>query len=176
MLAHILVHQSQLSEKSVDMEGEEKSSGEKTATMDADVQHLALTLGSSSDYANVVMAILEHVKASLVSKENKERHQTLQGLRLLMLVFGQARAPLLGILLKAVSEPLEALVAEGHSQLHLLLLDVLLAAYRCVHMFKWLWFSCHSVHFFITKDTLLSVFCFGCFQLPLPRQPNHRPT
>ena len=150
------------------MEGEEKSSGEKTATMDADVQRLALTLGSSSDYANVVMAILEHVKASLVSKENKECHQTLQGLRLLMLVFGQARAPLLGILLKAVSEPLEALVAEGHSQLHLLLLDVLLAAYRCVHMFKWLWFSCHSVHFFYHKGHSFVCLLFWMFSAAPP--------
>ncbi|CAL8330890.1 unnamed protein product [Lota lota] len=130
VLAHILVHQSQLSEKFVDMERKEKSSIGKTVAMDADIQHLALTLGSSNDYATVIMAILEHLKASLVSKENKECHQTLQGLRLLILVFGQARAPLLGILLKTVSEPLEALVAEGQSQLHLLLLDVLLTAYR----------------------------------------------
>ncbi|KAG7276833.1 hypothetical protein CRUP_008783, partial [Coryphaenoides rupestris] len=77
------------------------------------------------------MVILEHVKVSLVSKESDERHRTLQSLRLLVQVFGQARAPLLGLLLEATSEPLEALVAEGHSRLTLPLLDVLLAAYGC---------------------------------------------
>lgn len=135
MLAHILVHQSLLSEKCGDAARNENSSvGEKKVTEDPDIQRLALTLGTSHDYATVTMAILEHVKVSLVSKESRERHQTLQTLRLLILIFGRAGAPLLGILLNTVSEPLEALVAEGHSQLTLLLLDVLLTAHGCVHV------------------------------------------
>ncbi|CAL8331944.1 unnamed protein product [Merluccius merluccius] len=130
VLAHILVNQSLLSEKCVDTKGKENSSVRETVTVEADIQRLALTLGTSHDYATVTMAILEHVKVSLVSKESKERHQTLQTLRLLILIFGQARAPLLGVLLKTVSEPLEALVAEGDGLLTLPLMDVLLTACR----------------------------------------------
>lgn len=141
MLAHILLHQSLLSEKCVDAARKGSSSSGESLTMDADVQRLAFTLGTSHAYADVTMAILEHVKLSLVPKESDEHHQTLQSLRLLVQVFGQAGAPLLGLLLKAASEPLEALVAEGHSLLTLPLLDVLLAAYRCVRLFEWLWFS-----------------------------------
>ncbi|KAJ3614021.1 hypothetical protein NHX12_017598 [Muraenolepis orangiensis] len=130
VLSHILVNQSLLSRKCVD--AEEKDGGGEADAAAADVRRLALTLGASHHYATVTMAILEHVKVSLVSKETEERHQTLQGLRLLGLVFGQARAPLLGVLLTSVSEPLEALVTEGHSRLTLLLLDVLLTAYKFV--------------------------------------------
>jgi len=134
VLAHILLHQSLLSEKCVDAERKESSSsgGGETVAVDADIQRLALALGASHPYAAVTMAILEHVKVSLVSKESDERHGTLQSLRLLVPVFGQARAPLLGLLLEAASEPLESLVAEGPSRLTLPLLDVLLAAYGCV--------------------------------------------
>lgn len=84
----------------------------------------------TSIHTAVVMTISQYLKDSLVPKENKQLHQSLQILKLLALLLTQAGPPLRDKLLQTVSDPLEELVAAGCSQLTLPLMDVILAAYR----------------------------------------------
>ncbi|KAM8773566.1 integrator complex assembly factor BRAT1 [Acanthopagrus schlegelii] len=83
----------------------------------------------TSIHTAVVMTISQYLKESLVPKENKQLHQSLQILKLLALLLTQAGPPLRDKLLQTVSNPLEELVAAGCSQLTLPLMDVILAAY-----------------------------------------------
>lgn len=99
-------------------------------TMDTDLQHPNLTVETSAKYTAVVMAISEHLKESLVPKENTQLHQCLQILKLLALLLVQARPPLRDTLLQTVADSLEELVTAGYSQLTLPLMDVILAANR----------------------------------------------
>lgn len=84
----------------------------------------------TSIHTAVVLTISQYLKESLVPKENKQLHQSLQILKLLALLLTQAGPPLRDKLLQTVSDPLEELVAAGCSQLTLPLMDVILAAYR----------------------------------------------
>lgn len=84
----------------------------------------------TSIHTAVVLTISQYLKESLVPKENKQLHQSLQILKLLALLLTQAGPPLRDKLLQTVSDPLEELVASGCSQLTLPLMDVILAAYR----------------------------------------------
>lgn len=84
----------------------------------------------TSIHTAVVLTISQYLKESLVPKENKQLHQSLQILKLLALLLTQAGPPLRDKLLQTVSDPLEELVTAGCSQLTLPLMDVILAAYR----------------------------------------------
>lgn len=84
----------------------------------------------TSIHADVVMAISEYLKDSLVPKESTQLHQSLQTLKLLALLLAQAEPPLRDTLLHTVTDSLEELVTKGCSQLTLPLMDVILAARR----------------------------------------------
>lgn len=84
----------------------------------------------TSIHADVVMAISEYLKDSLVPKESTQLHQSLQTLKLLALLLAQAEPPLRDMLLHTVTDSLEELVTKGCSQLTLPLMDVILAARR----------------------------------------------
>ncbi|KAM3864646.1 integrator complex assembly factor BRAT1 [Diretmus argenteus] len=138
VLAHIVVFfQPVTSGGCNDLEKKEESEGRTRAcikepvAMDTDIEHLALTMRTSPGYTAVTMAISEHLKESLVPKENGGLHQSLQSLKLLALLLAQARPPLRDMLLRTVSGSLEALVKTGRSQHTLPLMDVLLAANSC---------------------------------------------
>lgn len=81
-------------------------------------------------YSDIVAAISEHLKQSLVPKDSTQLQRSLQTLRLLALVLAQAGPPLWDGLLQTVADPLEELVTAGYSQLTLPLMDAVLAAYR----------------------------------------------
>nr|XP_046227796.1 BRCA1-associated ATM activator 1 isoform X2 [Scatophagus argus] len=80
-------------------------------------------------HADVVLAISEYLKQSLVPKESTQLHQSVQILKLLALLLAQAGPPLRDQLLLTVADSLEELVTAGCSQLTLPLMDVILAAY-----------------------------------------------
>lgn len=84
----------------------------------------------TSIHSDVVMAILEHLRESLVPNERTQIHQSLQTLKLLALLLAQAGPPLRDTLLRTVADSLQKVVAAGCSQLTLPLMDVILAAHR----------------------------------------------
>lgn len=84
----------------------------------------------TSIHTEVVMAVSEYLKESLVPKESTQRHQSLQTLKLLALLLAQAGPPLRDTLLQTVADSLEELVTAGWSPLTLPLMDVILAAHR----------------------------------------------
>lgn len=84
----------------------------------------------TSVHADVVMAVSEYLKDSLVPKESTRLHQSLQTLKLLALLLAQAEPPLRDTLLHTVTDSLEELVTKGCSQLTLPLMNVILAARR----------------------------------------------
>ncbi|KAM4603328.1 integrator complex assembly factor BRAT1 [Polymixia lowei] len=137
VLAHILVCFQPVSSegchgmKKEENEGRTHACTKAPVAMETDIESLAFSMGTSCEYTAVTMDILEHLKVSLVSKENVHLHQSLQSLKLVALLLAQARTPLRGMLLSTVLGSLEALVTAGHSQQTPLLLDILLTAYSC---------------------------------------------
>ncbi|XP_060948153.1 BRCA1-associated ATM activator 1 [Limanda limanda] len=83
----------------------------------------------SQDYSAVLGTISQFLKESLLPKENTRLHQSQQVLKLLALLLARARQPLRDKLLGTVADSLQELVAAGHSQLTLPLMDIILAAY-----------------------------------------------
>lgn len=115
LLAHILIFFQTVSSAGCNGLDKKEEDGGRTQT---------------SMHTAVVLTISQYLKESLVPKENKQLHQSLQILKLLALLLTQAGPPLRDKLLQTVSDPLEELVAAGCSQLTLPLMDVILAAYR----------------------------------------------
>lgn len=87
-------------------------------------------MGNSSEYTTAVRTITQYLKESLVPKEKDQIHQSMQTLKLLVLLLTQARPPLREKLLRSVLDSLEALVKSGNRQLALPLMDAILAANR----------------------------------------------
>ncbi|XP_056136413.1 BRCA1-associated ATM activator 1 [Lampris incognitus] len=137
LLGHIPVfYQPFSSEEQNGMEDERKNKErihgctQDPVTVGANVKQPALAVETTHDeYAAVTLAILEHVKVSLVLGESTHLHQSLQSLRLLILILAQAGPPLRSRVIRTVFDSLEELVTAGHSQLSPLLMDVLLTAY-----------------------------------------------
>lgn len=134
MLAHVLLFFQPVSPAGSngitkkDQYAQQTYGGIKTpVTLDPDP---ALTMETNAKYTAVVMAISEFLKESLMPKENTRLHQSLQILKLLALLFTQARPPLRDTLLRTVANALEELVMAGYSELTLPLTDVILAANR----------------------------------------------
>ncbi|XP_029909512.1 integrator complex assembly factor BRAT1 [Myripristis murdjan] len=135
VLAHILVFFQPLSSDDVEKKEEKEMRTyaciKAPIAMDTDIEHLAVAMETSHEYIAVTTAISDHLKVSLVPKENAQFHQSLQSLKLLALLLAQAKPPLEDTLLRTVLGSLEALVKAEYSQLTLPLMDVLLTA--CSH-------------------------------------------
>lgn len=84
----------------------------------------------SSIHSDVVVAVSEYLKRSLVPEDNTKLHQSVQTLKLLALLLAQVGPPLQDTLFKTAANSLEELVTAGYSQLTLPLMDVIMAAHR----------------------------------------------
>ncbi|XP_030004452.1 LOW QUALITY PROTEIN: integrator complex assembly factor BRAT1 [Sphaeramia orbicularis] len=133
LLAHILVFFQPNSFPTRNDNDKQAADGERAhtcfkASTAIDTEHLVLDMENSSEYTAVIMMISQYLKESLVPKEKAQIHQSVQTLKLLVLLLNQARPPLRDDLLHSVLDSLEALVKSGHSQLTLPLMDAVLAA------------------------------------------------
>ncbi|XP_074553824.1 integrator complex assembly factor BRAT1 isoform X2 [Halichoeres trimaculatus] len=124
MLAHIMLFfQPATSAGSISMDKKDDKVTGSTKAFNADLKQLA------ADYTAVVKVISEYLRESLVPKDNTKLHQSLQTLKLLVLLLAEAGPELREELLQCVSVSLEEVVTAGCSQLTSPLMNVLLAAY-----------------------------------------------
>lgn len=84
----------------------------------------------SSIHSDVVVAVSEYLKRSLVPEDNTKLHQSVQTLKLLALLLAQVGPPLHDTLFQTAADSLEKLVTAGYSQLTVPLMDVIMAAHR----------------------------------------------
>ncbi|KAF7662673.1 hypothetical protein LDENG_00230250 [Lucifuga dentata] len=130
LLAHILLFFQPVS--STGCNGIKKKNDDEARTHDCitvmDIKPPVCFMDACTEYTSVVTAVSEYLKESLVPKESSQLHQSLQSLKLLVLLLDQARPPLWDVLFRAVIGSLEVLVKAGYNQLTLSLMDVILAA------------------------------------------------
>lgn len=91
----------------------------------------------SSVHSDVVVAVSEYLKRSLVPEDNTKIHQSVQTLKLLALLLAQVGPPLQDTLFQTATDSLEELVTAGYSQLTLPLMDVIVTAHRYTGSVTW---------------------------------------
>ncbi|XP_034542857.1 BRCA1-associated ATM activator 1 [Notolabrus celidotus] len=124
MLAHIMLFFQPASSAGCNSVYKKDKANGSTKTLNIDSEQPA------ADHTAVVKVISEYLRESLVPKDNTQLHQSLQTLKMLVLLLAQAGHPLRDELLQTVTGSLEEVVTAGCSQLTSLLMNVVLAAYR----------------------------------------------